>query len=107
MPQLIAKYNFPTSRPIVWADLQRLGSAGWVNIGSRVQPAPGSGVTRSELTALGDPPITGVLAGSQSVTAIGSAVTALQEQGLGPNLEPQGVWTGGRLYYALIDLHTS
>jgi hypothetical protein len=110
MNQLIAKYDRPASRVLLWDDLEGLGDAGWVNvwghIGSFSPPAIPT-VTSSELAVLRDPTTTRVLAVSQNVGEVASAVPALQKEGLGPSLETEGVWTGGHLYYALIQLHTS
>lgn len=110
MAQLIAKYDRPSSRVILWDDLEGLGDAGWVevlgHIGGQTSP-PIPGLTSSELVWLRDPTTTRVLAVSESVAQIAGALPALEKQGLGPSLETEGLWGGGRLYYALIKLHAS
>jgi hypothetical protein len=110
MTQLVAKYDHPSSRVLLWDDLKGLGDAGWVNVGGHigtynVPPIPV--LTSSELAVLRDSTTTRVLAVSQRVSEVAGAVPALEEEGLGPSLETEGVWTGGHLYYALIKLHTS
>lgn len=109
MTQLIAKYDRPSSRVLLWDDLLGLGSAGWVNLGGHVgtytvPPVPV--LTKSELAMLRSPTTTRVLAVSRNPVKLGGAVPALAREGLRPSLETLGVWTGGRLYYALIRLHT-
>jgi hypothetical protein len=106
--QLVAKYDRPYSRVLLWDDLQSLGDAAWVNLGGHIgtyAPPPIPVLTPSELATLRDPTTTRVLALSQSVAQVADAVPALEKQGFRPNLEAEGVWTGGRLYYALIKLH--
>jgi hypothetical protein len=110
MDKLIAQYDRPTSRVLLWDELEGLGSAGWVNLGGHigaydVPPIPT--LTPSELATLRAPTTTRVLAVSQSVSDVASAVPALQKHGLDPSLEAEGIWTGGHMYYALIKLHTS
>jgi hypothetical protein len=110
MTQLIAKYDRPSSRVLLWDDLQGIGDAGWVNLGGHlgtytVPPIPA--LPPSELAMLRAPTTTRVLAVSQSAAEVASAVPALAKQGFGPSLETEGVWTGGHLYYALIKLHGS
>ena len=109
MTQLIAKYDRPSSRVLLWDDMLGLGSAGWANvsghIGSYTVPSVPV-LTKSELAMLRDPTTTRVLAVSQNPVKLGGAVPALAREGLRPSLETLGVWTGGRLYYALIRLHT-
>ena len=110
MTQLIAKYDRPSSRVILWDDLKGLGNAGWVNITGHIggyNPPPIPVLTPFELAGLRYPTTTRVLAVSASAAEIASAVPALGKHGLGPSLETEGVWTGGHLYYALIKLHTS
>jgi hypothetical protein len=110
MTQLIAEYDRPSSRVLLWDNLEGLGNAGWVNLGGHIgaYTVPDIPVlTPSELAMLRDPTTTRVLAVSQSVDQIASAVPALEKRGLAPTLETEGVWTSGRLYYALIKLHTS
>ncbi len=109
MTQLIARYDRPSSRVLLWDDLNGIGDAGWVNLGGHLgtyQVPPIPTLTATELASLNDPTTTRVLAVSQSVDEIASAVPALQKRGFAPSLETEGVWTGGRLYYALIKLHT-
>lgn len=110
MTQLIAKYDRPSSRVLLWDDLDGLGVAGWVtlvagHIGA-FTPPPIPTLTRSELDMLRYPTTTRVLAVSESAAQVASAVPALEKQSLGPSLETEGVWAGGHLYYALIKLHT-
>jgi hypothetical protein len=108
MTQLIAKYDRPSSRVLLWDDLQGLGNAGWVNLGGHIgayAPPAIPALTPSELAMLRDPTTTRVLAVSQSVTQVANATPALEKRGFRPSLESEGVWTGGRLYYALIKLH--
>jgi hypothetical protein len=110
MTQLIAKYDHPSSRVLLWDDLQGLGNAGWVNLlghlGTYTIP-PLPVLTQPELAVLRAPTTTRVLAVSQSASEVARAVPALAKRGLGPSLENEGVWTGGHLYYALIKLHAS
>jgi hypothetical protein len=106
--QLVAKYDRPSSRVLLWDDLQGLGDAGWVNLGGHIDtytPPPIPTLTPTELVMLRDPTTTRVLAVSQNVTQIANAAPALEKHGFHPGLESEGVWTGGRLYYALIKLH--
>jgi hypothetical protein len=110
MSQLIAKYDRPSSRVLLWDDLQGLGDAGWVDDVSLIgayTPPPIPVLTPSELAMLRDPTTTRVLAVSQNVDEVASAVPALAKRGLNPSLQTEGAWTGGHLYYALIKLHTS
>jgi hypothetical protein len=114
MTQLIAKYDRPSSRALLWDDLDGLSSVGWANL-----PDEGGGLstafatppipmlTPSELDTLRLPTTTRVLALSESVAEVASAVPALEKHGLGPSLEAKGIWAGGHLHYALIKLHTS
>jgi 4-amino-4-deoxy-L-arabinose transferase-like glycosyltransferase len=113
MTQLIAKYDRPSSRVLLWDDLDGFGNVGWVDI-----PDEGGGIDKAfiphripvltsyELDMLRYPTTSRVLAVSDSGALVVSAVRALQKQGLGPGLETRGVWAGGRLHYALITLHT-
>ena len=106
--QLVAKYDRPSSRVLLWGDLDGLSNAEWVNLGAHLgayAPPAIPQLTPSKLAMLRDPTTTRVLALSQSVDEIASAVPALEKQGFRPGLESEGVWTGGRLYYALIKLH--
>jgi hypothetical protein len=110
MTQLIAKYDRPSSRVLIWDNLAGLAGATWVDDLGRIggyQPPPIPVLTSSELALLHDPTTTRVLAVSQSVAEIASAVPALGKHGLGPRLETLGAWTGGHLYYELIKIHTS
>jgi hypothetical protein len=108
--QLIAKYDRPSSRVLLWDDMKGRGAAGWVDLWALIggnDPPPIPDLTPSELNMLRHPTTTRVLAVSQSAADIASAVPALGKQGLDPSLETEGAWTGGHLYYALIRLHTS
>jgi hypothetical protein len=106
--QLVAKYDRPSSRVLLWDDLQGLGDAGWVNLGGHIgtySPPAIPALTPSELAMLRDPSTTRVLAVSQNVGQVANAAPALEKRGFRPSLESEGVWTGGHLYYALIKLH--
>jgi hypothetical protein len=114
MTRLVARYDRPTSRVLLWDDMQGLGNVGWANlpdegggIDNVFQPPPIPKLTPYELEVLRHHTTTRVLALSESVDEVASAVPALQRQGLGPSLETEGVWASGHLYYALIKLHTS
>jgi hypothetical protein len=113
MTQLIAKYDRPPSRVLIWDDLYGLGAVGWANLPhqeggvenvSTLAPIPV--LTPWDLNMLRYPTTTRVLALSQEVNDIVSAVPALQKAGLQPRLESEGIWGGGHVYYALIKLHS-
>jgi hypothetical protein len=127
MTRLIAQYDRPASRVLLWADWEVLESGGFVNMGGHVGIPVQKGMTvelfppmpvlnRSELDQLRDPTTTRVLAVSESIGEISKAVPALEGNGFNARLEKAGTWPGAltdglpagrQLYYALITLHTS
>jgi hypothetical protein len=126
MSQLIAKYDRPSSRVLLWEDWEVLESGGFVNMGGHlgVPVVKGTttelwpampGLTRSEVDQLRAPTTTRVLAVSETLNEIVGAVPALAKKGFNPSLEAEGLWAGaltdgvpagGHLYYELIKLHT-
>jgi hypothetical protein len=108
--ELIAKYDRPDSRVLLWENLELLRGGGWVNIGGHIgeyTPPEIPTLTPSELGMLRDPTTTRVLAVSEDAGELERAVPALRKKGFDPSVERTGAWAGDHVHYALIKLHAT
>jgi hypothetical protein len=111
--RLIASKDHPSSRVLLWDELQGLANVGWANLphrggGIENVEAPTSipQLTPSEVGLLHQPTTHYVLALSQYPTELAAALPALRAQQLTPRVQRSSAWVDGELHYQLIEVHS-